>query len=175
MLRHRRKPRRAEARARPMRVPICHETPSCRGVLRPGRTVSDVFSRAGLTSIAGALLCLALFRCDRSQPRYDYFTVKVDSLAAPDSFPHTESVRVQLFGTIGINGAYTLDRIDAVRSERELDLTVWGRFDRRAKEVTQSFTKLDQSYSTYPGTQGLFRIRVHQPDGSILSDSTTVF
>jgi len=131
-------------------------------------------------NIAVVLLCLAitslaLLRCDRSQPRYDYFIVKVDSLAVPDSFPHTESLRVQLFGTIGRNGAYTLDRVDAVRSERELNLTVWGEFDRRAKEVTQGFTRLDRSYSIYPVTQGPFRIRVHQPDGSTLTASTMAF
>jgi len=131
-------------------------------------------------SLAGALpwllvASLVAVQCSEPRLRYDYFVVKVDSIAAPDSEPLSDSLSVRLFGTIGRNGAYSLDRIDATRNESGLDMTVWGKFDRQAGEVTGNFTRLDERYVTYPATRGMFRIRVHQPDGSTMPDSVRVF
>ena len=133
--------------------------------------------RAGLAGGAVVLFCLVVsclvqLHCDQ---RYGYFVVRVDSLVVPDSLPHTDTLRIRLFGTIGGSSAYSLDRIDVEFGEHGVDLTVWGKFDRKAVVVFDLMVELRKSYDVYPVAPGEFRIRVHQPDSTILSDSTTVF
>ncbi len=138
--------------------------------MRYSTRVLLVFAALGLL-----VVFLTTIRCREPQPRYDYFIIKVDSMNVPDSVSHNDSLSVRLFGTIGGNGAYSLDRIDTTCSGRDLDVTAWGRFDRQAENVVSWFVQLDQSITFAPSAPGPVRIRVHQPDSTILTDSTTVF
>ena len=140
------------------------------------RTLRRTGLAGGIAVLLGlGILCLAQLHCDLSGPKYDYFVVRVNSLAVPDSLPHTDTLRIRLFGTIGSSSLYTLDRIDSELRGHEIDLTVWGKFDREASYSWPMLNTLYESYDVYPMAPGEFRIRVRQPDSTVLSDSTVVF
>jgi len=162
-----------------------------RGASRRPRAVHLILR--GVPTVCLGVVAAVCLHCDKPGPgyenirpdslnlpresdlRYEYFIIWIDSLKAPDSLPHTDTLRVWLFGTIGLCLSHRLGHVGAELGEHEVDLIVWGKRPRDFFGFVPSGVSLREPYDIFPVTQGVFRFRVHQPDGTILSDSTVVF
>lgn len=100
----------------------------------------------------------------------DESRIRVDSIAAPASVGVNDTLRVTLYGVVGRNGCYALDRIDTHRTTNSIELSVWGRHKRGGGVVcTQAVVFLRHGYTIPPPLAVPFSVLVRQPDGSRLT------
>jgi len=103
-----------------------------------------------------------------------YFQVQVDSLKAPDDFWIGDTLHLQLYGVIGSDGCKSFshfeDSLEIGDLSYTLDLTVWGKGDKKAFACPAIMVMLYHQYSLFPQSPGMLAINVHQPDDTILRD-----
>jgi hypothetical protein len=103
----------------------------------------------------------------------------VDSLYAPSSISHNDTLNIYLNGFIGPDSCYSFSHFEAERDSFGLNLTVWGKsYNCPAIYPMNVFVhvvvSLDTIYSVYPLYPGLFYIEINQYDGSVLKDTVIV-
>ncbi|MFB0515203.1 MAG: hypothetical protein ACETWG_01200 [Candidatus Neomarinimicrobiota bacterium] len=107
---------------------------------------------------------------------YFYFQVRVDSISAPGDFWVGDTLHIQLYGIIGLDGCNSFAHFeDQIRTTEagdtyayDLDLTVWGKRDCRALACPTVVVPLDHCYYFYPPGPGMLFLKIHQPDDSTL-------
>lgn len=108
--------------------------------------------------------------------QYRDYLVKVDKIRHPDTVSVNDTIRIKLDGFIGNNGCHHFSRFEADTRPLQLDLKVWARAE-SSKEMACAEVMVylyGREYAAPAKERGTFRIIIHQPDGSILSDSVIV-
>lgn len=95
----------------------------------------------------------------------DRMLAEVDSVDAPSSHAADDSLSVRLYGTVGPNGCYSLDEIEAVRSGSEVTLRPMVRDGTDAGRVcTMAIVPLDATHTLAPPFEtGTLTVTVSQP------------
>jgi len=109
-----------------------------------------------------------------TEPTPQQFIVRVDSLTHSASVSVDDTIRLQLFGTIGPDGCHSFSHFETTTTSSELHLTVWG--ERSEAQICPTvMVSLDgREYSTQASSPGWYFINIHQPDGTVLRDSIQV-
>jgi hypothetical protein len=123
------------------------------------------------------IIFLMTFIGCRTEPNDNAITnyvVKVDSLAHSTALTKNDTIKIKLYGIVGPNGCHAFSHFEEITQPLQLDLTVWGA--RSSSEVcTTVMVDLNgKEYKTLAIQSGLYKINIHQPDGSVLRDSLIV-
>jgi len=106
--------------------------------------------------------------------RGEYYIVKIDSIAVPDTITRKDTLTMKLWATIGPNTSYDVSHFEVRKTLRQLDLTVWGIHLIDAVSLQMVVDWRRKEYDIYPVYSPLLTIKIHQPDGSILQDTVYV-
>jgi hypothetical protein len=140
-----------------------------------------------------AVLCLALLACGgtdtartpmaqspdpQSSPSSppDGPLAQVDRMDVPDRIAPTDTLLVQLSGTVGPNGCYSLDRIETERGPGQVTLrpVVQPPTD-EDQMCTMALVPLDTTHQVPPPFEaGTLSVTVPQEDGPAVTDSVEV-
>lgn len=108
------------------------------------------------------------------EEKTEYLVADVDSLGVPDQIAPSDTLSVQMKGTVGPNGCYSLDRIEEERSEGQLTLIPVVRHvtDRMC---TMAIVPLEQTYEIAPPfEEGTLQVVVSQTEGSDVTATVEV-
>ena len=146
-----------------------------------------------LRTFVPAALCLALFACGGAdtarapmpqspdpqpspQSPTDGPLAQVDRVDVPDRIAPTDTLPVQLSGTVGPNGCYTLARIETERGPGAV--TLYPVVDPPADDdrpCTMALVPLDTTYRVPPPFEaGTLSVTVPQEDGPAVTDTVEV-
>lgn len=119
-----------------------------------------------LTTIVIATL-VAAAGCDLLAPKPE-FTIHIDSVRAPGAVSGGAAFEVLFFGPVGPNGCHRFKSFRTNRSSSDADVTVVG------QRVTGTCTQMPVYLSGEPLTiappvADPFTLRVHQPNGTVLT------
>jgi hypothetical protein len=120
---------------------------------------------------------LILFYACSTEPENDYtnFKIMVDSLSHPDTISVTDTLKIKFYGFVGPDGCHKFSRFEEHKKTNELELTVWGSKPNFQTVCPTVLVYLDgEEYKTIFNQAGLYRIKINQPDNSILLDSVYV-
>jgi hypothetical protein len=134
-------------------------------------SISRLSGAGSALGVAGLVTVVALSSCSWiTGSDDDEYRIRVDSIAVPASVGASDTLRVTLYGYVGSSGCYSLDRIDALRRNHSLELTVWGRHRTGGNIVcTQAVVFLREPYAIPPPFADPFSVVIRQPDGSHLT------
>jgi len=103
------------------------------------------------------------------QDKYEYFTIKVDSVSTSESAEMTDLVTLEFYGTIGSNGKYSFEKFEIVKKELVTEIRVVGKFNKSAKYGTTALKKMNGlKYSLKPSKKGELILHIIQPDNSYI-------
>ena len=106
------------------------------------------------------------------------YIVDVDSVQCPATATVNEPVTINLYGTIGTSGCYSFSRFETRKQSMQLDLTVWGIFNRTGPPYPYCPTVMvylgGMPFTFQPPERGNFTIVIHNHDGTVLRDSLQV-
>lgn len=101
---------------------------------------------------------------------------EVDSIDAPVQIASTDTLTVQLYGTVGPNGCYSFDGFETAR--RGSQLTITPRVQYRGGEDTMCTTAIVPLEETYradpPFESGTLTLEVPQTDGADVTATVEV-
>ena len=102
------------------------------------------------------------------------FIVKVDSISHPQTVALYDTIKINMFGTIGTDGCSSFLGYDETKQPLRLDLTIRG--ERKSSDACPAvMVYLDgKEYKTIANQVGWYSINIHQPDNSVLKDSINV-
>ncbi len=119
---------------------------------------------ACLLLIAGSVACSNILAADTVR-----FFIAVDSISAPASIAASDTLTARFFGKIGLNGCFRLERVERSRNAGLLEMRFHGAQNvNRNVACTQMPVMLDHLERVPPPLEGPFKIRVIQPNGSVL-------
>lgn len=98
------------------------------------------------------------------------FVIEVETVEAPTSAAHGETIRVRLLGIIGPDLCHTVSRVrrEELETPPGIQITAYGRVAAKPDGCPGAIAKLDYEV-ILPAPDALpFEIRVRQPDGSTL-------
>jgi hypothetical protein len=102
------------------------------------------------------------------------FLVKVDSMSHPSFAATSDTITIRVFGTIGPDGCHSFSHFEDTRQPLRLDLTVWGQVIAATACPSVMVYLNGKVYKLVATQQGWLSINIHQPDGSIVTDSIIV-
>ena len=98
-----------------------------------------------------------------------YFVVTIDSVQYEPSIVLGDTAVLRLYGFIGYNLCYGLDRFESHFQPLRLDLTAWGVYPAHPYVCAQVVSRLyGEKFSFVPTAQGEFIVVIHQASGSTL-------
>ena len=122
------------------------------------------------TLLASILLTAtaALAGCDAFAPERRTFVIHIDSIAAPEIVPGAAAFQILFYGPLGPNTCYTFKEFLVTRGAAAADITVLG--ESVDGVCPQMPVALDGEPLTIaaPAT-GLLTVRIHQPNGTVLT------
>lgn len=128
------------------------------------RTTVALFTLGAIAFAGSGFGCSMGAQPDEDSP--EFHVAVVDSIDVPDRIAPSDTLSIRLFGTVGPNGCYSLDRIEEDRSEGQLTVTPVVRYE-RADDVacTMALVPLDATYEAAPPfEEGALQIVVPQSD-----------
>lgn len=134
-----------------------------------------------MVSLTVAFLALALLitSCKKDEVTVSNapqeFVVRIDSLAIQKPALSSDTLRGQLWGTLGPTSCYSFSRFQKIAGDSfSVRIKVIG-VNSQSNSCAQVVQKLNRAiYRVYPVYRGVFRFEVEQPDGSTLRDTITV-
>lgn len=122
-----------------------------------------------------ALIAIVLSSCtDLANDKYGDFRIKVDSTNHPGIVLVGDSLKIKLFGTVGPDGCSQFSHFESTEKPLDLELTIWGKREEQTACPAVMVYLNGLEYKTFAGKVGVYKISIHQPDGSILRDSVIV-
>ncbi|RPI12952.1 MAG: hypothetical protein EHM58_19370 [Ignavibacteriae bacterium] len=106
----------------------------------------------------------------------EYFRVQIDSVSVPASITLNDNLEVRLWGVVGKDSCYSFSHFQSSVKDNDLNLTAWGYLrDTYRVSCAQGNVLLDgKIYNVTPQNRGIFRINIHQPDGTVVSKEVNV-
>jgi hypothetical protein len=103
------------------------------------------------------------------------FVVRIDSLAIQKPVISNDTLKGQLWGTLGPTTCYSFSRFQRISGDSfSVRIKVFG-LNSQASACGHAIQKLNRAiYRVYPIYRGAFRFEVEQPDGSTIRDTITV-
>ncbi len=106
---------------------------------------------------------------------YTYYKIMVDSLSHPDTISVNDTLKIQFYGFVGPDGCHKFSHFEEHKISNQIELTVWGSKPNFQTACPEVLVYLDgEEYKTVLNQAGLYRIKINQPDNSILLDSVYV-
>jgi len=102
------------------------------------------------------------------------FRINVDSTSYPENILIGDTLIIKLYGTVGTDGCSQFSNFESAEEPLKLDLTIWGKREDQAACPAVMVYLNGLEYKTISGKVGVYKINIHQPDGSILRDSVIV-
>jgi hypothetical protein len=124
-------------------------------------------------------LLMQLFSCKKDEVTVsnppEEFVVRIDSLAIQKPALSSDTLRGQLWGTLGPTTCYSFSRFQRVSGDSfSVRIKVFGLYT-KASTCGQAVQRLNRAvYRVYPVYRGIFQFEVEQPDGSTLRDTISV-
>ncbi|MEP7381584.1 MAG: hypothetical protein ABI910_07850 [Gemmatimonadota bacterium] len=116
-----------------------------------------------------------LSRCVLATDTGGQFVVRVDSIGLPATASGNTAFDVRLYGAVGPNLCFRVQSVRAQEDSTHLDITVFGAKRDSGGDCLQMPASLDgRPVTVAPPIRDPFTVRVHQPDGSVLSQSLRV-
>jgi len=137
-------------------------------------------AKRNLASIIILVLALLLPSCGPTHPTEvsEFIRVKVDSVSLPAGIIHqTDTLVLKFYGVIGNDGCYSFAHYQGSATASRADIVVWGlhKTSYSGQICAQIIVNLDgRQFRIFPIQAGLYRINIHQPDGSTLSYSKEI-
>ncbi len=124
------------------------------------------------TIICSILLIMYFFSCKKeNEPNYEYFLIKVDSVNVPESITANTPFEIDFFGTIGTNGCFQFSQFETNIFEKEIQIKVWGKYDKNAKSCPTVMVYLEgQTLRQSIIENGNYTLKVIQPDNTYLEE-----
>lgn len=130
-------------------------------------------SLPGITILTLSLLLLV--SCSLENKTHQPFLIYTDSIQAPDTVNAGVVFEVKLFGIIGPNGCYKLEKIYSYQNyENEVMIEPWGVYIYDGSPCTTAITYLNNKTELTITTPGNYTIKVIRPDYSFLEKVITV-
>lgn len=122
------------------------------------------------TKLALISLTLTMFTsCNPiEEDKYDYFTIKVDSVTSPESVKVTDPINLELHGTVGGNGNYSFEKFEIKTKESFTEIRAIGKFDKSGKNATTALVYFGEKVSIQPSKMGEYTLHILQPDNSFI-------
>jgi hypothetical protein len=118
--------------------------------------------------IAAVVASAASAGCDVFAPDSSEFTIQIDSVRAPGAVSGGAPFEVLFFGPVGPDGCHRFKAFRTNRSSTEMDVTVVG--ERVSGECVYAPVYLRGAPLTIaPPVSDPFTLRVHQPNGAVLT------
>lgn len=119
-------------------------------------------------------LLSAFFLSNCKKDHATRFLVKVDSIQMPDTIQFGDTLKIELFGTIGENGCYSLDKIEPVFEDSIITVSVWG-LNSGSDVCPDVMVYLDGTTIAFTGLQKeTYQIIFLQPDDGKLEQQVVV-
>jgi hypothetical protein len=115
--------------------------------------------------------------CSTTEPESEYtgFKIQVDSLVLSRAISIGDTLIVKFYGFVGPDGCHEFWRFEDRKKNDGVDITVWGRKPLHPTACPDVLVYLEgEEYFTIPTQTGYYKIKVNQPDNSILIDSVSV-
>lgn len=111
----------------------------------------------------------ALAGCDAFAPERRTFVIHIDSIAAPEVVPGGATFQILFYGPLGPNACHTFKEFRVLRGAATADITALGESaDRMCPQMPVALDGEPLTTSA-PATTGLLTVRVHQPNGTVLT------
>ncbi len=108
-----------------------------------------------------------------SNPPQD-FQVKIDSLKLSKNTIWNDTLRARLWGTIGSSTCYQFARYETTRDSFSATVKVIGTFTDGSSCATAVVELRSAIYRVYPLYPGKFTLKIQQPGGTTIQDTTTI-
>lgn len=112
-----------------------------------------------------------------TEPEYNYieYKIKVDSLVHPNSIVLGDTLLIKFYGFVGADGCHTISRFEEIKKLEEVEIQVWGKKPDFPTVCSAVIVEMRGTIrKIVPEQQGLFLVKVKQPDDSYLIDSVFV-
>jgi hypothetical protein len=121
-----------------------------------------------------AIVAAASTGCGAFGPDGKTFVVHVESIDGPTTVSGNVAFTQQLHGWIGSNLCYYFKEFRTEKTSQAIDVTVIGAIDDVNAICPTQPRSLDQTLTVPAPVSDPFVIRIHQPDGTILSKTIRV-
>lgn len=130
-------------------------------------------------SLAGVVVLSALlflfFSCNLETKTQQSFLIYADSIQAPDTVDAGVVFEVKLFGIIGPNGCYKLEKIYSYQNyENEVMIEPWGVYIYDGAACPTGITYLNSKTEITITEPGDYTLKVLRPDYTFLDEAITV-
>jgi hypothetical protein len=102
------------------------------------------------------------------------FTLRIDSVQVPATTCADESLSIRIWATVGPNDCYRFARFEHHFSDSGLEITAWGERTFHSDCGGGAISLQGKELKTMPISAGTLRVRVHQPDSSLLISTVEV-
>jgi hypothetical protein len=102
------------------------------------------------------------------------FTLRVDSIQVPATACADESLSVRVWAKIGPNDCYRFVGFEHHFGDSGLEITAWGARSFNSRCGGGAIFLEGKELRTMPVSSGTLRVRVHQPDSSLLTSTVEV-
>lgn len=119
---------------------------------------------------------IIFFSCSTEpEKEYIYYLVNVDSIKHPQSVSLNDTITFKLYGTVGSDGCHSFSHFESLTGPFEVDLKVWGKVSSLGSACPAVMVYLEgKEYKVAAKERGIYSIKIHQPDGSVLKDSVII-
>jgi hypothetical protein len=106
---------------------------------------------------------------------YSEFVIKIDSVTGPVTVPAGAPFQQLFWGPVGSNGCFYFKEFRVTRSSTGADVSVIGEEHHGGGDCATLIVYLrDEPLTLAPPVSNPFVLRVHQPDGTILTKTIQV-
>ncbi len=107
----------------------------------------------------------------------EYFRIKVDSVYVPSSVPSSSDIPIKLWGSVGKDSCYIFSHFQSGIDKNEMDLTPWGyhKYTYRVICSTGDIKMDGKLFNITHQDTGIFYIRIHQPDGTVIKKEVNIY
>ncbi len=126
--------------------------------------------------ICSILLYGIFSSCKKEQElNYDFFLIKVDSIQIPENIVANESFDIIFYGTIGTNGCKQFSEFRTEKSNNEIIVEAWGKFDKKSNICPEVMVYLDGEKLNYLiKEKGNYTFRIKQTDDNSFDQQISV-
>lgn len=118
-----------------------------------------------------SLLTLMFFigSCSLDVKTIEPYLIQVDSIAAPDTVNPKAVFEIRLYGIVGPNSCFTLEKVYCfVNEQKEITLEARGNYRYEGIACTEGVILLDTKVETNVPTSGIYTIKVLKQDNTYL-------
>lgn len=123
------------------------------------------------------LIIVSILSSCSTEPEYNYteYQIKVDSLVHPNAIVLGDTLLIKFYGFVGPDGCHTISRFEEIKKPEEVEIQVWGKKPDFPTVCPAVIIEMRGTIrKVVPEQQGLFLVKVKQPNDSYLIDSVLV-